>query len=218
DCLKTLKFLCHGIFQTKIGKVALLILAVVHGSVVLIQTYFIAFVLNSHEFMTSSPVYFGIFYVLSSIYMLLARPDLIRNMQKEYTLWKTDSTILFFVVNATLLILVPLATDSQTFFAIKCFEEYFPNHSKILSLIYKSTFVLTGYIVTVPALMFIYYTQHIKYQVIMLLEHVKYLTHYDCDKEWEDLYYNVRYQKEITRRILFCIKRHTGLIISMNNG
>ncbi|RZC32364.1 hypothetical protein BDFB_007819, partial [Asbolus verrucosus] len=129
-----------------IGKVVLLILNSIHDGVMLIQIYFIFYVLNSSEFMASGSLFFTMFYILSTIYILLRHPDLVGNLSNEFTIWSTDCIskqihnkiqaetkiitisaliVLFLAVNTGLLFLTPLPIDPEIFLELNVLKNTF---------------------------------------------------------------------------------------------
>ncbi|RZB39213.1 uncharacterized protein BDFB_003498, partial [Asbolus verrucosus] len=91
------------------------------------------------------------------------------------------------------------------------------NHKNILSWIYRSTYPLTCYVMIVPSYQLIYYTQHIKFQLMLLLEHVAAVTAFKEERNLEELFYDEDYQKQIHEKIKFCVKRHTDFIVIHKN-
>ncbi|RZB39212.1 hypothetical protein BDFB_003500 [Asbolus verrucosus] len=105
-----------------------------------------------------------------------------------------------------------LPNESELFWAYKLFEDHFSSQSPALTIIYKLTIPLMGYVMVVHAIQSIYYTQHMKFQMNMLHKHVKHLTDYENDRISEEMYYDEEYQTEICRRLRYCIERHINLV------
>lgn len=97
--------------------------------------------------------------------------------------------------------------DTKLFFALKFFEEYFPQKKVFFITTYIYTFPFASIIMTAHAIQCIYYTQHIVFQVKMfqqfmlnIFKHKKYSV---C---------NYQHQKQIYGFLSFCVRRHQHFI------
>ena len=100
-------------------------------------------------------------------------------------------------------------SDYDKLFAVKLICDYCPNHSLILTYLYKLTLPVVGYAMTALPVIFTYYSQHLCYQVMMLSKHIRTLGDpvQRSEEDLEKLIYDENYQKEFHRKIVFCIRR-----------
>lgn len=104
--------------------------------------------------------------------------------------------------------------DIESLVVLRLFQVHFPNHFQILTLIFKSTYFLLSYVMIVHCYQVIYYTQHLRFQFIMLQEYIANIDKHNASFNTfeHNLFYNQKYQNEIERRFKFCIKRCSDLI------
>ncbi|RZC38400.1 hypothetical protein BDFB_013184, partial [Asbolus verrucosus] len=117
-----------------------------------------------------------------------------------------------FAFSAT--ILLPVFGDvSELFLCIRVFDEYFGVWSKIPNLFYFSTLHFMFYSAIRLGYLFLYGILNIQIQIVILGEHILQISNdYDDVDEWQKLY-NTAYQKEMYKRLRFCIKQHATLKI-----
>ncbi|XP_063914648.1 uncharacterized protein LOC135131054 [Zophobas morio] len=235
DFLKLAKLFSCDIFEYKVVKILLVLLLLIHGGLGLVQTYFIVYIFNSQQFASYGPFFFGIFFSLGGVAMALFKNDYISHISDEMTVWdmdaagpeirqriKKESRVISMVLAATFLtatavgsvFVLPTSVDYDRFFAIKLATDYCPKYSTTLSYLYKLTLPFIAYATIVPCANFIYYSHHMRFQLMMLSKHVQCLTEQRNKQETdlEKLIYDESYQKEFSRRIIFCIQRHNEII------
>ena len=110
-------------------------------------------------------------------------------------------------VCGSILFAINLSHDLEWFFGLRFFKDYFPNQYTILAVLYKATFICIGYSMIVHAFQMIYYTQHLRYQIMLLNEHILNIGNCGPNFNEEELFYNKEYQTTIETRLRFCIKR-----------
>ncbi|RZC39096.1 hypothetical protein BDFB_013880, partial [Asbolus verrucosus] len=205
-----------------------------HSVVFLFQIYYMANHFNPELFSMMSLQMIMFFYILttmvSSIYLedetvlsinsLLtvswsiesAGPE-IRNLiiKKSRTINIINYLALsLFAFSAT--ILLPVFGDvSKLFLCVPIFDEYFGVWSKIPYLFYFSTLHFMFYSAIKLAYLLLYEILTIQVQILLLSEHILQISSdYDDVDEWQKLY-NTTYQKEMYKRLRFCIKQHVTL-------
>jgi hypothetical protein len=109
---------------------------------------------------------------------------------------------------------IPVDNDEEVFFAFYFFPKYVPQCGIVLNWIYRSTFFVVGFVMVICNYQFIYYIQHIKFQLSMLWQHGKCVTDLieynntnDCD-----LLKITDFQCKVEARLKFCVKRHGELL------
>ena len=107
----------------------------------------------------------------------------------------------------SLLFAVNLSHNLEWFFVLRFFKVYFPDQYIVLAILYKVTFIFTGYSMVVQVFQIIYYTQHLRYQIMLLNEHILNISDYYHNSNEERLFYDKEYQTTIQNRLKFCIKR-----------
>ena len=116
-------------------------------------------------------------------------------------------------VCGTVLFAINLSHDLEWFFALRFFKDYFPGQYTILTVLYKTTFICIGYSMTVHAFQIIYYTQHLRYQIMLLNEHILNISNCCLDVNEDELFYDKEYQTTIEDRLKFCIKRWNEYLV-----
>jgi hypothetical protein len=105
----------------------------------------------------------------------------------------------------------PLENDEDIFYPLAIFKEFVPQWQNVLSALYRATFFLIPLILTTPCYILIYVTSHLRFQFYMLLHFLKNINNRYETTEPNQLVDNLHYQKEITRRLKFCIRRYSIL-------
>lgn len=106
-----------------------------------------------------------------------------------------------------------VSEDDNVFFALRVFRDYFPNYYEVFSLFFRIQYLFCSYLMIAPSYQLIYAILQIRMQAMILAE---YVTHIDCHNDYGteiDLMYNKAYQKEVERRLKFCIKRQIEFIL-----
>ncbi|EFA02840.1 odorant receptor 281 [Tribolium castaneum] len=237
DCLKLLKVISSDIFQPKLVKLILLIVFGVHLIVDLLTLRaLLVNELDFKEFVFYGPVFFGSFYGMMALLTLVLKDDFISNLKQEFRLWPLDcagdeiySQIkfenkiikIFVVFNCIVtfigsyLYFLPLDSDNETFYAVRFIEENYPDHRNLLHGLYRSTFLIFGYAMTVHVYQVIYNSQHLRYQIIIFTEYVASIGNPDKRKE-NELFYDKGFQKVVYERLKFCIMRHQEFLVISN--
>jgi hypothetical protein len=111
---------------------------------------------------------------------------------------------------SAVLFFLPAENDEELFFALYLFKRWFPVYGFVLSWIYRSTFFVLAYVLITPIHEFIYVIQHVKFQFYLFLHHLKNITNVNEYNSVSDhnLLLNEDFQRTITKRLKFCIKRH----------
>jgi hypothetical protein len=166
-----------------------------------------------------------------NIIALLCDGDSVDRIMLEFKPWALDSagkelsqkikkeamcTSIIVIVNsviallAALLFFLPAENDEELFFALYLFKRWFPVYGFVLSWIYRSTFFVLAYVLITPIHEFIYVIQHVKFQFYLFLHHLKKITNVNEYNSVSDhnLLLNEDFQRTITKRLKFCIKRH----------
>jgi hypothetical protein len=170
-----------------------------------------------------------------NIIALLCDGDSVDRILLEFKPWALDSagkkisqrikkeaisTSVIVIVNsliallAALLFFLPAENDKELFFALYLFKRWFPVYGFVLSWIYRSTFFVISYVLITSIHEFIYTVQHVKFQLYLLLFHLKNitdLTEYNSVSD-HNLLINKHFQRIITQRLKFCVKRHAELL------
>jgi hypothetical protein len=106
---------------------------------------------------------------------------------------------------------IPLDEDEDIFYPLAIFKEFFPRWQNILSWIYRATFILMPLILSTPCYALIYTTSHLRFQFYMLLHFLKRINSGYETSDINQLINNRQYQKEVKKRLKFCLKRHAHL-------
>lgn len=161
--------------------------------------------------------------------IILAKSKLAHNLKNELKIWAINSAgedlhsklkikikmITAFTVTNTLiasigvfLFVKPLSNDINIFFVFRLINDYFPNYKHFLEILYRSTFIVLGYLLLVHCYQVIYFTQHINFQLELFKATLTGLAEWkNISSREDDLFYNEQYQTEIKRRLKFCIIR-----------
>ncbi|KAJ3656677.1 hypothetical protein Zmor_015731 [Zophobas morio] len=239
DCLKLIRFLGSDLLQFKLTKICFVITLLVHVVMDLIQIYFLTCVYdNSSEIVLYTSVLLGNFYPMLAIGLLLNDSKLADHIKDDFDVWEIDSAgkkvetkirqevkymTIYIVITflttvcGSILFAINLSHDLEWFFALRFFKDYFPNQYTILAVLYKATFICIGYSMIVHAFQIIYYTQHLRYQIMLLNEHILNIGNSDPNVNEEELFYNKEYQTTIETRLRFCIKRWDEYLLVYND-
>jgi hypothetical protein len=107
----------------------------------------------------------------------------------------------------------PLDEDEDIFYPLAIFKEFFPRWQNILSCVYRATFFLLPLILSVPCYALIYTTSHLRFQFYMLLHFLKRINSGYETSDLNQLINNRQFQKEVKKRLKFCLKRHARLFV-----
>jgi hypothetical protein len=176
-----------------------------------------------------------LFQAMVNIAGLLLGSEIVFSALTDFKLWALDSAgyeILaeittesmlysyFIIGNAIvsliplILFVVPVRNDEDGFFALYIFDNWFPDYNVVLNWIYRSTFPVLAYAMICGPNILLYTTEHIKFQMYLVLKHIDHITtvvdYTNCDDGF--LLRNQHYQTEVEHRIKFCIKRHIEVI------
>jgi hypothetical protein len=88
---------------------------------------------------------------------------------------------------------------------------HFPRWQNILSWVYRATFILMPLILSTPCYALIYTTSHLRFQFYMLLHFLKRINSGYETSDVNQLIDNRQFQKEVKKRLKFCLKRHAHL-------
>jgi hypothetical protein len=106
---------------------------------------------------------------------------------------------------------IPLDEDENIFYPLAIFKEFFPRWQNILSWVYRATFILMPLILSTPCYALIYTTSHLRFQFYMLLHFLKRINSGYETSDVNQLIDNRQFQKEVKKRLKFCLKRHAHL-------
>ncbi|KAJ3664065.1 hypothetical protein Zmor_008269 [Zophobas morio] len=116
-------------------------------------------------------------------------------------------TVFLAVING-IAFTIPDENDKDFFLPFIVFERFFPIFERVLILGCRLNVVLITIIMTTPFNMIMYFCGHIRVQFTMFVVCLENLDYgYDNVDPLKSLY-NDEYQKEVTRRLKFCIERH----------
>lgn len=103
--------------------------------------------------------------------------------------------------------------DGEIYFMIGWVEENILIMQRIFVSCLRITFVLCALVLPFPCAQLAYVMQHHRFQIYFLLHHLKNINeNFNCNNS-EELIFNERYQRTIQQRLIFCIRRHTELLI-----
>jgi hypothetical protein len=108
---------------------------------------------------------------------------------------------------------IPLDKDEDIFYPLAIFKEFFPRWQNILSWVYRATFFLLPLILSAPCYALIYTTSHLRFQFYMLLHFLKRINSGYETSDINQLINNRQFQKEVKKRLKFCLKRHARLFV-----
>ena len=107
----------------------------------------------------------------------------------------------------SILFAVNLSHDLEWFFVLRFIKDYFPDKYLVLAILYKATFIFSGYSMIVHVLQIIYYTQHLRYQIMLLNEYIVNISDCSLNIDEKKLFDDEEYQATIENRLKFCIRR-----------
>ncbi|EFA02841.1 odorant receptor 277 [Tribolium castaneum] len=234
DWLRGVKFISSDIFQRKLVKAVLFMVLLVHltASVITIRAILIKDI-TAKEFTFYGPVFFGCFYGMLAIYIILFEKNFIANLSGELKMWSFRSAgaeitrqirfesrvvTIYAIINfvmvviASCLHITPLESDYETFYMIRFFEDKIPDYANVCKTSYRSTFLVMGYVMMVHVYQIIYATQHGKFQIMLYLEYVKRVTQFNEKIGEKCLFYNESFQKMVARKLKNCVIRHNEFL------
>ncbi|KAJ3656688.1 hypothetical protein Zmor_015741 [Zophobas morio] len=236
DCLNVVKFISSDILQFKLIKICFWISLAIHIITNLIQIYFLTSVYdNRNEIILYAAVFFSEFYPMLAIGLILYDNQKVSHLKDELYLWAINSAgekiaskirkeanylslycimTCLTAVGASVLFVMDLPHDLEWFFVLRFLQDYLPEQFTVLALLYKTTFFFTGYSMIVHALQVIYYTQHLRYQIMMLNEYIMDLSD---DGDDEELFHDKHYQSKVEKKLKFCIKRWDAYLAAYKN-
>ncbi|KAJ3655442.1 hypothetical protein Zmor_014574 [Zophobas morio] len=110
---------------------------------------------------------------------------------------------------------VPSELDYQTFFVVKLISDHFPNKKDFLTYIYKLLLLVTAYTTAMPCIVFVYCSQYLRFQAIMLNKRIICLTEQLRNTDSEILLRDEDFQAEFHRRIVVFVERHLEICKSI---
>lgn len=183
----------------------------------------------------STVKYLLFFQIIIATIILLLKNDFVRDIQNEIPLWSKENskkeiksriekeanlTNILAVINFIAIILgstlyiIPLSDDIKLFFVLRLIENYLQDYYKtVAKVIIYSTYPFIGHILIAHVYQVIYYVQHIKFQVIIFKDHFTQISDHSQNYNDESLFYDESYQKKVTQRLKFCIKRLQEFIL-----
>lgn len=117
-----------------------------------------------------------------------------------------------FTITTGITFLTPLFEDINISFALFLFYNYFPNQKQTLEILYRMTTFIFGYLGTVHVFQLVYYSQHLNFQIEILMEFLKYINKPQTFRKQKDFFHTDKYQTEVKQTLKFCIKRSLELI------
>jgi hypothetical protein len=120
---------------------------------------------------------------------------------------------LIMALRAASLYFVETDSDVDFFFAFYLLQNWFPNYGFVLNWLYRSTFFVLAYVTVTTGHQFIYVVQHLKFQFLLILYCMRYITDVEQYNSVEDhkLLKNEHFQNEIENRLKFCAKSHINI-------
>ncbi|EFA04744.1 odorant receptor 333 [Tribolium castaneum] len=234
DYLKVVKFLASDIFLAKPMKILLLLIFIVQASVQAMTGYFMATAFNAKFFNNYAPIFFGTFFPLLAISILLLKNKIFHNLKNELKIWSLDNAgekihsgitteikvvTYFVIVNSVFVLLAnstlayPLSQDVNVFFGCYLIHKYILTYGRTFEFFYKATYLVIGHTNTGHVYQLLYYTQHINYQLQLYIEFIKFLDEgKTISKNEDDLFNNPTYQTLINQRLTFLIKRGQEIV------
>jgi hypothetical protein len=107
---------------------------------------------------------------------------------------------------------LPLEGDEDIFYPFPMFKEYFPQRENVLSWLYRATFFPLPLVLALPCYIVIHSTSQLRFQFYMLLYFLENINTGYKTSDPDTLIDDRDYQKEIKKRLLFCVKRHMLLL------
>jgi hypothetical protein len=120
-------------------------------------------------------------------------------------------------VSTGVLYLIPSEEDHEIFFIMTWFEENLLEWADILSLFHRLSFPFASFLMQTPCIQLCYTLSHLQYQMKIFIRLVENLNTGYEDTDLDQLIFNEDHHKEIKRRLIFCIKRHTEIIVTGQN-
>ena len=114
----------------------------------------------------------------------------------------------FVTIFAGIAFAIPDETDKDFFLVLVVFERFFPIFEGVLTVLYRLSYLILTTIIIAPFHMIVYYYGHTRVQFTLF---VKYLENLNDNVDPLKAVYDEEYQKEVTRRLKFCIDRHIHL-------
>ncbi|XP_044268544.1 uncharacterized protein LOC123013813 isoform X2 [Tribolium madens] len=234
DYFKILKFMASGVFQSKVVKSILICVFLTHTVISLLTIYYVLYVIETKLFINYASVFFAEFYPMLAIVTLIFKSKMMENLKNEIKMWSIDNasedlqseiklkikiTTRFVIINSLIAVIAgflyvqQLSDDVNLFFAYRFIRDNFPHHNKTLEFLYRMTYPIISYLMTVHAYQCIYFTQHVNYQLKMFKEVITELTKCETFSSFENrLIFDKKYQTEIERKLKFCIRRSQEFI------
>lgn len=123
----------------------------------------------------------------------------------------TTSILVFSVV----LFLIPDDFDRDVVFAVTLIETLQTPYNYICHILFRSCFPIIAYIMVMPLMQFIYFSQHIRLRIYFacfdILNNVDTIQN-ELDIKDHELYYDQQYQKEVRKLLIVLCNNHNILI------
>ncbi|CAH1367365.1 unnamed protein product [Tenebrio molitor] len=198
----------------------------------LFQTILFLQKFDAYYFIKYLPMYAGSYFILLSLYSTPHMVNAIKVFADVMDLWKINCSgskiekwikIEGFYLNSLVIFVaivsyvsaitysIPLDEDENIFYPLAIFKEFFPRWQNILSWVYRATFILMPLILSTPCYALIYTTSHLRFQFYMLLHFLKRINSGYETSDVNQLIDNRQFQKEVKKRLKFCLKRHAHL-------
>ncbi|XP_044264019.1 uncharacterized protein LOC123010898 [Tribolium madens] len=236
DYLEVLKICFIDAFRTHFAKLVLGVTFVNIIGLTLLQTYFSINSFSTTQFLKYAPIYFGRFHVLVCVIFIWHHINVTHKLFAKIPRWsyntigkiynsKVKRNALYtnmFVAFITLagfgcavLYAIPTDKDEEIFFILSWFEENMLEWADIFSLGHRLSFLFVSVIMQAPSIQICYIVKQTQYQlgiVKIILENI----HQGFDN-LDTLILDDNFQKEMKKRLVFCVERHINLVIIGKN-
>ncbi|RZB40427.1 hypothetical protein BDFB_006815, partial [Asbolus verrucosus] len=215
-------------FQNNILKIMLYCIFSALTALEIMQTYMFLNKFEGVYFIRYAPLYVGMSYILLCTATTPYSTNVVDNIFKKIPVWKVDCAddetkekikkeakflngfIIFFVILASIIAIlhmIPDPDDKNILYPFALFAEI-PEWENTLGWCFRSTFPFLGLLMLTPYCQVIYCCSHIKFQMYLFIYYVKNIDKCFEEIDGDKLFYTEDYQKEIEKRLLFCIKHH----------
>ncbi|EFA01417.1 odorant receptor 285 [Tribolium castaneum] len=222
------------IYTTKIAKILLRLLFINCIFLMSVQAVLFLQKFEASYLLKYVAGYSGSFFVLACFY---AVPIMVKTMKVKFIAgikkWRVDSAsekikneikTTAFIINiytgvtvvlgvfCSLLFSIPTEDDTDFIFSIALMDRFVPEWKSVLMWPYRFSLFPLAVILTTPCFVVIYVVHHARFQMLLLLHYLKNVNSGHMTQSIG----NARFQKEIRKRLKFCIKRHNHIITSLN--
>ncbi|EFA02955.1 odorant receptor 301 [Tribolium castaneum] len=242
--IKLTHFLCVDLIKKRPVKFLKNLIFFQYFVVQIIQTYYFLKIFEIRFFVKYAPVYFGTYFLLFVIIVSWFSENIdnyttaqfdkweLENMtqtfdEKLYKKIKTPSMIVSIVIitNFALALvsgyfhILPDDDDKEIFFIFIFVEEHFPKWQSVISWAIRSTYIFTAYFMIYPINTLSYFMWRLKFHMYFYLENIKKINEGRPQNE-KNITTCIPFQKEVRKRLIRCIKRHTEIahLYTLTNG